>query len=299
MRIHFLFRTLNILKYLAIYYLSAKMICFAIPKFLHMQFRILNWQSYVPLVELSKYEHMWSFFGRSYNYNLFIGLIEFLIGVLIVFSRTRLIALLISLAACTNILILNIEFEIIFALQHIILDLTLTILLLSFYYKDLFKFFLKMGGKFHQAKINNRNKFQIWFPYFFVIILSLSYFIFAKDLKSTVNDEITGAYRIRSLEINKTIIELGEGVLADEPMLFLEHNFQVVLSMRDTLYKGRYTWEKDSIKLYFFPSDLKLRSIQGIISNTSITGKNSEGDSFRIHYERIEGEKNYLNRVYQ
>src|SRR5699024_9129071 len=108
-------KTLQGFRLLCIYYLSATMICFAISKFLYMQFRVLHWESYVPLVEVSKLQHMWSFFGRSYNYNLFIGIAEFLIGVLIVFKRTRLIALLLLFGLSLNILILNIEFDIYFA----------------------------------------------------------------------------------------------------------------------------------------------------------------------------------------
>jgi len=103
---------LVVFKYLLIYYLSAKMICFAIPKLLHMQFRVMHYESYLPLAEISKYQHMWSFFGRSYNYNIFISLAEFLIGAIVVFKRTRLIALLISLGVCANLIILNIEFDI-------------------------------------------------------------------------------------------------------------------------------------------------------------------------------------------
>ena len=139
------------MKYLFIYYLSAKMIVFAIPKLLFTQFRILHWESYVPLVELSKYQHMWSFFGRSYNYNLFIGSIEILIGALIVFKRTRLIALLVALGIFTNILILNIEFDIYFAIAHIFADWLIVILLLSNYYGDLYKFFVTLGGKFNHS----------------------------------------------------------------------------------------------------------------------------------------------------
>jgi len=127
---------LNVLKYLLIYYLSAKMICFAIPKLLHMQFRVLHYESYLPLAEISKYQHMWSFFGRSYNYNIFIGLAEFLIGALVVFKRTRLIALLISLGVCANIIILNIEFEIFFALEHVLVDFAITLILLSLHLHD-------------------------------------------------------------------------------------------------------------------------------------------------------------------
>lgn len=170
---------LRILKYLAIYYLSTKMICFAIPKILFMQFRVLHWQSFVPLIEVSKQQHMWSFFGRSYNYNLFIGITEFLVGILIVFDRTRLIALIMALGLCVNILILNIEFDIYYAISHASMDLALTLLLLFGYRKDLYKFFVKLGGKFDDSIVVSKGKLARIFPYTFIIVLSFSYLIFS------------------------------------------------------------------------------------------------------------------------
>jgi hypothetical protein len=70
-------KIIRIAKYLAIFYLSIGMIALAIPKLLEMQFRVDHYQAFIPLAELPKSTHMWSFFGRSYVYNLFIGLTDY------------------------------------------------------------------------------------------------------------------------------------------------------------------------------------------------------------------------------
>lgn len=292
---------LTVVKYLLIYYLSAKMICFAIPKLLHMQFRILHYESYLPLVEISKYQHMWSFFGRSYNYNIFIGMAEFLIGALVVFKRTRLLALLISLGVCANITILNIEFDIDFALAHVLVDFAITLVLLAGYHKDLYRFFIEMGGKFNrEAPIEKFRSYKVYLPFLFVLILSVSYSIFAYTLRSTVNDEVVGTYEIKSILLNKEAMEISRGTLGNRPMMFLEHNNQAVLSINDSLYFGSYYAAEDSLRIGFMdPVIGGIKIANGSLDQNSMTGFTDEEVDFEIIYERIDGDKNYLNELYR
>lgn len=293
---------LKIIKCLAIYYLSAKMICFAIPKLLFMQFRILHWQSYSPLVETSKFLHMWSFFGRSYNYNIFIGLVEFLIGVLIVFKRTNLIALFLAFGLCVNILILNIEFDVHFAILHISLDLVLIIFLLLGYRKNLYKFFIQFGGRLDTSTIVSKNKLAMFLPLSFVTVLSISYFIYALNLKSrySVDEHIVGAHEIKNIKVNDSIINMGKGQLAREPMLFMEHNKQFLLSIEDSLYTGRYILKKDSIRIYLDThTKFGMKSLTGLLGENHIIGKMENDSTVEIVFEKIPGEKNYLNGLYR
>ncbi|MCX2679088.1 hypothetical protein OOZ15_03970 [Galbibacter sp. EGI 63066] len=266
-----------------------------------MQFRVLHWTSYVPLVEVSKTQHMWSFFGRSYNYNLFIGLAEFLIGVLIVFKRTRLIALLLSLGVCANILILNIEFDIYFAITHIAVDLVITILLLAEYRQELFRFFVKQGGRFNDSIQVGKSKFVKLFPYAFVIVLSISYFIFAFNLRSIVNEEVVGAYVLKSIRINDSVLSPEKGKIGEEPMLFLEYNNQIVLSITDSVYYGRYTLSGDSIDIKMYQTtNFQLKSLTGLIkNNNSIVGKTDNQRNLQLFYERVGAQKDYLNELYR
>lgn len=295
-----LIKILNVIKFLAIVYLSMKMICFAIPKFLFMQFRSLHYKSFIPLSEISKTQHMWSFFGRSHNYNIFIGLMELLIGVLIVFKRTRLIALLLSIGVCSNIVILNIEFDITFALHHAILDLSITILLLIEYHKDLYTFFIAFGGKLREQVTSTRNSFFKKLPYIYVIIFPLGYFIFAYYIRSSVNEEIVGSYKIVSFQGNKDFFEIKKGKLAASPMIFFEHNNMVVLSVNDSVYFGRYSAKDKKISIQFNPIiDHKIGSIKGDFQdNRFLKAKINDSVSVNIELEKLSAKKDYLNNLY-
>ncbi|MDR5589916.1 hypothetical protein [Christiangramia sp. SM2212] len=293
-------KILQVLKYLAIYYLSIKMIAFAIPKLLHMQFRILHHEAFMPLAEISKYQHMWSFFGRSYNYNLFIGLMEILIGILVVFKRTRLIALLISLGVCINILILNIEFDIDFAIQHISLDLGLSLLLLLEYRKDLYQFFIRLGGKLNSASSPKGSKFSKILPFIYILVFPIVYFLYAQNLKNDVNDEVVGSYRIYNLKIENEKKLLDKGKLGSVPMIFFEYNGQSVLSVNDSLYKGSYFVRNDSLRMFFkTEGNTKNNLFKGkIISSEHIQGKLNDSLTVEMKIQRLSEEKDYLNGLY-
>ncbi len=293
---------LNVLKYLLIYYLSVKMICFAIPKILFMQFRIPNYSSYIYLAEMSKYQHMWSFFGRSENYNIFIGISEFLIGTLVLFKRTRLIALLISLGVCLNILVLNIEFEIIFATSHIIVDFIITLILLIGYRKDLYQFFIKLGGKLDNTSIKPTRKFAKIFPVVFLLVLSVGYFSFSLYIKSFYigDPNVIGAYEIKQIQLNDSTFTPKIGKLGKLPMLFVENNNQIVLSVDDTLYMGAYLVEKGNIKLGFeSTTKFGLQTLNGTLNSKGLTGEINDKSLIDISLERIDGRKNYINDLYK
>ncbi|WP_299678539.1 hypothetical protein [uncultured Dokdonia sp.] len=292
----------TVLTYLVIYYLSVKMICFAIPKILFMQFRIPSYSAYVTLAEMSEYMHMWSFFGRSHNYNIFLGITEFLIGALILFKRTRLIALLISFGVCINILILNIEFKILFATYHILLDFTITIILLSGYRKDLYRFFIKLGGKRNGVILKSKKKVVTLFPCVFLILISVSYFSFSLYVKSTyIGDaNIIGAYTIEKINIKDSIFKPSIGAIGKEPMIFLENNNQFILSTEDTLYVGAYKIDnKDIIITLNNSTRFGMKSFTGIMNANHLEGKNDNGNPIHISYKRISGKKNYLNDLYR
>jgi len=293
---------INIIKYLAIYYLSAKMITFAIPKMLFMQFRIMHWESYVPLVELSKYQHMWSFFGRSYNYNLFIGLVEFLIGAMILFNRTRLMALLLSLGLCVNILILNIEFDITFAIAHVGFDLAVTLILLAGYRHDLYRFFIRMGGKLEGPVSPVRNKFLRILPAAFLIVLSTGYFAFSYHIKATyVPDEnLIGSYQLESVRLNDSVMKVDKGSIGKTPMAFIEHNNLFVLSIEDTIYKGSYVLNDQTIDIYLkHPTKIGFSHLTGSIKPDTLTGVIDNNQRVEFALKRIDDDKDYLNALYR
>ena len=243
---------------------------------------------------------MWSFFGRSYNYNLFIGSIEFLIGILIVFKRTRLVALLLSIGVCSNILILNIEYDIDFALQHASLDFIVTVLLLIEYHKDLYTFFIEFGGKLKNEVTSTSNNFFKKLSYVYIIVFPLGYFIFAYYLRSSVNEELVGSYKIVDYHVEKNYFAIKKGKLGTSPMIFFEHNDLVVLSVNDSIYYGKYSAKDAKISMHFNPSiDQKIRTIDAdFVDFKLLKGNINDSISVNIRVEKLSAKKDYLNGLY-
>lgn len=235
-------------------------------------------------------------------YNIFIGFSEFLIGALILFKRTRLIALLISFGVCLNILILNIEFDIIFAVSHIIQDFVITLLLLVEFRKDIYHYFIKLGGKIKGLEPRKVTKFAKIFPVVFLILLSSGYFGFSLYIKSMYigNPNIIGAYEIKNLTINDSTFVPNKGNIGKYPMLFIENNFEFALAVEDTLYKGAYQLKNDSITFGFKePTKIGLRYFQGKLDSTSMQGKVDNNKNTKIDIKRISGKENYINDLYK
>lgn len=277
-----------------------KMICFAIPKFLFMQFRNLHYNSFIHLGEISKTQHMWSFFGRSYNYNLFIGLIEFLIGILIVFKKTRLIALLLSIGVCSNILILNIEFDADFALYHAFLDFMITVVLLFEYRKDLYQFFVTLGGTFKHQPTVPRPSWLKKLPYVYIVAFPIGYFIFAYKIRSTVDEELVGSYQIKAFRIDKHLFPLEKGKLGSLPVICFEHNNTVMLSINNGIYFGSYSSKDGQIDMQFnHAGDKRIRTIRGDFKNhRKLSGSLNDSTSVNMELERLPIKKDYMNNMY-
>ena len=224
-----------------------------------------------------------------------------MIGILVVFRRTRLIALLLSVGVCLNILVLNIEFDVFFAIQHVILDLAITILLLIEYRKYLYKFFLEMEGKIGQKTGSIRKKFVKILPLIYVLLFPVGYFIYAYNLKTSIENPLNGSYKISELEIDNSPQNIKKGKLGTDPMLFFEYNGQTALSINDSLYLGSYSVKKDSVFIYF-----KAENNQGpklfkgkILNSNILQGKVNDSLEIKMKIERLSEEKDYLNNLYK
>ena len=301
MKNHLFKKVIKVAKYIAILLLSIDMIALAIPKLLHMQFRLDHYRTFVPLAELPKPELMMSFFGRSYAYNIFIGLTELAIGILIVFKRTRLIGLLISLGVSLNIFIINIEFDLGFGMiSHVTMALLLTIILLIEYQSDLYKFFVKFGGKINgkTLKVND----GIWkkLRIIYVIIFPIAYFTFSYYVISSFDYKFIGSYEIKETRIADSLVKFKKGKITSEPMLFFEKNNRVVLSVNNSIHYGWYEIEDEHLQMNFQKStNHELEYIDAQIKDYKfINGKINDSISILIEIYRLPKGKDYLNNLY-
>ena len=125
-----------------VYYLSLIMLKYGFDKVFKAQFYLPEPNTlYTPLGMLDKDILYWSTMGVSRSYNIFLGCLELLPAILLLFQKTRNIGLLILLGVLTHVVWINFSFDISVKMFSSFL-LLLTILLLLPNIKALITFFL-------------------------------------------------------------------------------------------------------------------------------------------------------------
>jgi len=126
------------------YILSFFLFVYGFNKVFKLQFYIPEPNTlYTPLGQLSKDILFWSSMGSSHSYNLFMGLIEILPALLLLFRRTRMLGAVISFTVLLNVLMINFSFDISVKILSSFL-LFLSLVVLTPYAKNLFSFFFQV-----------------------------------------------------------------------------------------------------------------------------------------------------------
>jgi hypothetical protein len=103
----------SVITIIATYYLAAILLKYGFDKVFKAQFYLPEPNIlYTPLGKLDKDILFWSTMGTSHAYNLFMGFVEVIPAVMLLFKRTREIGLIISFAVLLNVLAINLSFDI-------------------------------------------------------------------------------------------------------------------------------------------------------------------------------------------
>jgi uncharacterized membrane protein YphA (DoxX/SURF4 family) len=275
-------RIREVLTWLGVYFISLVLISFGFSKFYNGQFQIYQHTGYMPLNKISRFTHAWSFFGRSYVYNLFLGIIEVSAGIMILFRRTRLMALLIALALLINILIIDLEFDVKNAVGHVVIELLIVLLLLWPYAKELKSFFWDRQGRWEMTTRSQRF-FNQGLPWIFIGLLLTALTVEAKyfldEQKRTLSQ-----YTLRSIEIQNDTLPLSAGKYTPEPMLFFEFGNTCIFSINDTTLWGDYQLRGDSVFIILDKHLADQKKIRASFnpSRKSLNGLTDQGKSIRI-----------------
>jgi len=106
-------KLLTILRFTCIVFLSMVLMKYGADKIFKAQFYLPEPNLlYTPLGKLDKDILFWSTMGTSYEYSLFMGFMELIPALLILFSRTRKIGLLIASGVLLNVFAINLSFDI-------------------------------------------------------------------------------------------------------------------------------------------------------------------------------------------
>lgn len=278
---------IQIIRYIGIYLVAFILMSFAISKFYNAQFQIFHHSEFIPLGELPRFWHAWSFFGRSYEYNFFIGISEFIAAFAILFSRTRLIGLLIAFGIYINIIFIDILFDVTNAIVQAIIGFSIVLMLLFPYLSDLKKFFWDMSGSFSGASPQNKWLNQ-YVPWIFTIVVFISVSILLNNV-SPVNDKNLRGFKINHFELDGDTLNLTGGTYTKDPMLFFEFSQTCMLSINGKVYGGRYQFENDSVSIFFRNAPYNINQINGkLTNNENLTGLANDQMQLNMALEPVE-----------
>ncbi|WP_028981392.1 hypothetical protein [Sporocytophaga myxococcoides] len=189
------------------YYLSFQLLNYGFGKIFKSQFyqpepNIL----YTPIGFLDKDILFWTTIGSSYSFNIFLGLTQAITGSLLLYKRTRLIGYALSILTFTNILVINLCFDISLKFFSSFL-LFLSLLGASSYYSiistSLSKLQLPSGEDFSS---NIKNQFLSFFIKTFLILIILFEVLYPTIQTGNLNDDkenrpyLHGAYLNLSMD---------------------------------------------------------------------------------------------------
>lgn len=94
------------------YFICLLMLVYGIVKLFRGQFYTDEYWKDLPLGQLTGFELAWSFHSHSAIYETILGLVEVIVGLLVFFPRTTRLGLLLFVPVMTNLVLINIFFEI-------------------------------------------------------------------------------------------------------------------------------------------------------------------------------------------
>ena len=112
---------------------------------------------FTPVGYLTKDILFWTSMGSSHSYNVFMGLIEIIPGLLLLWNKTRMIGAVIALGVLTNVLAINLGFDITVKILSTMLVIT-SLYILERHAKRLWAFFIQNAFVRPQLEENLINK---------------------------------------------------------------------------------------------------------------------------------------------
>uniref|UniRef100_UPI003751136D hypothetical protein n=1 Tax=Flavobacterium sp. TaxID=239 RepID=UPI003751136D len=239
---------------------------------------------YTPFGNLTKDILYWSTLGTSHSYSLFMGIIEVLVAILILYKPTRILGLLMASAIFINVVLINFGFDISVKTFSIFL-LSASIFAVFPYLKTLINFLVFHNTE--QLLINNqtiiRNTFIKTWIKFSVIGLFFIQILYPYFITQNFNDDtfkrpfLHGAYQVIQVISEKDTLNQSNFPIKN---IFIHRKNYIIFQSSNnemTDYHFEINTEKTSILL----QDYKKNKI-------SVPFKFSEKDStFNIHFKKF------------
>jgi len=231
-------------------------------KMFHLQFVTPIGKLDNPFSSFSLTDLMWAFFGQSYAFTVVIGLLQITGALLLLFSRTRLLALFLLLPVMLNIILIDYYFEIPIGPSVQALIHTAGMLYFLFMEYDRLKaFFFLSKNDLPSIKMNSnllRNGLR-----FSVVIIPLLIIITNQRLMPFTFRKMPlpeGRYEVRQLFINQK--DMSDMACRDSVLttVYLEHDVVFGFNHPEKRMIGLYTYDTNTRQMkaiWHYPRDRK------------------------------------------
>lgn len=223
---------------IASYYLSLQLFNYGFSKIFHVQFFFPEPNTLLtPLGHIDKDLLFWSSMGSSYVYSFFCGIIELVPAVLLVFRKSRFLGAVISTAVMTNVLMINIGFDIsVKLLSSFLLFLSVIILIppLSLILKS-----FKNNLPLDKLNSTGRELTLSTLLLFFLSLNGLFPYLKSNGLSENVSEhtQVFGAYEVENFVVNgDTLAPLTTDRNRWRRIFIHRRSYFIVQNMQDKMY---------------------------------------------------------------
>ena len=242
------------------YYLALQLFKYGFDKVFKHQFYLPEPNIlFSPVGQLSKDILYWSTIGASYQYSVFAGMIELIPAILLLFRRTRLLGAIIAMFVLSNVLMINLGFDISVKLYGGFL-LFLSLLIISPNIKSLYNYFIKNNDvktQRWQYVIDSNRKVVVHLVAKYVvigIILFESLFVYFQT--NNFNDDLNprpflhGAYEVTTYKVNNdTLLPLKTNENQLKRIFIHRRGYLITQSMNDEMLDYRLSYDLVNKKL--------------------------------------------------
>lgn len=222
------------------YALAFDLIVFGLQKIYHLQMIVPLGVYDLPFSSLNGEMLTWAYFGRSYPYTVAIGISQIVSSYLLLFRKTRLLALILLIPILGNIIMIDVFYRLpVGVLIHAVILLSGVIYLLLQARGDLIAFFFKTGHLELPVTLmrGTRNMLRL-------SVLVIPFVLQVTYNYPDKNPQLTGKYNVRNLKVNNKAMEahsVRDSVLT---MVYMDLENDIVLEFNNfnSRYIGTYSY---------------------------------------------------------
>jgi uncharacterized membrane protein YeaQ/YmgE (transglycosylase-associated protein family) len=274
------------------YFIALDLCMFGFQKIFHLQFVIPLGVLDNPFSSLSGEEMLWAFFGHFYAFTVIIASLQFIGSFMLLFRKTRLLAVIFLLPLMLNILLLDYFYNL-----GMVVNIYTTILVIALIYLILLEYD-RLVEFFFRAKNNapalnfknNLLKNAIRFSIFFIPLLLMAAYKFPK-----VYPQINGKYEVKRALINNADQKLKPCQDSVLTKIFIDdYDFVMEYNNYQKRLIGGYQYNETTRQLqavWHYPVNmhdtLNVQIVDGKIPGSRILSGRMGKDTIKIDMQKV------------